>query len=183
VLVASKSAWWPRGRDQVSQRGCGPSKGECPVACVAGLFSDRISVHVFCGATSGRCTWCLSRATKFNMALALVASLVGVALGSSVSTAGWKPVGTTSGEEMATMLPFTVALKPSNLAQLDALLEAVSVRSHAHNGNPSACHFVCPPPLVTAHERQPFTKCALLWLHNTFTCMLERLLTCLPVAC
>ena len=148
------------------------------VACVAGLFS------VFCGATSGRCTWfSRSCATKFNMALALVASLVGVALGSSVSTAGWKSVGTTTDEERATVLPFTVALKPSNLAQLDALLDAVSVRSHAHVGDPSACHFVCPPPLVTAHERQPFTKCALLWLHNTFTCMLERLLTCLPVAC
>jgi len=62
------------------------------------------------------------------MALALVASLVGVALGSSVSTAGWKPVVTTTAEERATVLPFTVALKPSNLAQLNALLEAVSVR-------------------------------------------------------
>jgi hypothetical protein len=82
------------------------------------------------------------------MALALVASLVGVALSSSVSTAGWKPVVTTTDEERATVLPFTVALKPSNLAQLDALLEAVSVRSHPHDGDPSACHFV---PSPTCH--------------------------------
>jgi hypothetical protein len=97
----------------------------------------------------GARTWfSRSCATKFNMALALVASLVGVALSSSVSTAGWKPVVTTTDEERATVLPFTVALKPSNLAQLDALLEAVSVRSHPHDGDPSACHFV---PSPTCH--------------------------------
>ena len=75
--------------------------------------------------------------------MALLALCVGVYAGAAVSTAGWKTVSMSTEEERVA-IPFTVALKPSNLARVDALLEAVSVR--AMNATPTRCpglHATC----------------------------------------